>query len=142
MSFWDTSAVVPLCINEIRSLAAGRHWKRYADRRVWCETTVEIASAFSRLVREQAINQSILVKAERRLKGLEKNWIVIDSAFRIIELARTFPKLYQLKAGDSLQLAAALVWCKEFPKNKDFVSGDVGLLKAAENVGFTIHDIS
>ncbi len=46
-----------------------------------------------------------------------------------------------LKAADSLQLAAALLWCQELPKNKDFVSGDVKLLEVAEDVGFTIHSL-
>jgi hypothetical protein len=44
-----------------------------------------------------------------------------------------------LKAADSLQLAAALVWCKENPKGKDFVSGDEKLIKAAEVIGFAAH---
>lgn len=52
------------------------------------------------------------------------------------------PAIYGLKAMDSLQLAAALVWCKELPKNKDFVSADDRLLKAAERAGFNVHDLS
>ena len=59
----------------------------------------------------------------------------------MVELARTFPALHGLRALDSLQLAAALVWCKEFPKNKDFVSADEKLIKAAKSVGFRIMSI-
>lgn len=44
-----------------------------------------------------------------------------------------------MKAADSLQLAAALVWCKEQTKGKEFISGDEKLIKVAEIVGFTVH---
>lgn len=100
---------------------------------------MEICSALARLEREGKISAQKRSKAEKRLEILEKVWTEIEPESRIKELARTFPATHGLKAADSLQLAAALVWCKEIPKNKDFVSGDTKLLKAAENVGFTIH---
>lgn len=138
MSYWDSSALVPLCTNEPRSVSAGRLWKQFPKRFVWWETSVEICSALARLEREGKISAQKRSKAENRLEILEKVWTEIEPESRIKELARTFPAIYELKAADSLQLAAALVWCKEIPKNKDFVSGDTKLLKAAENIGFTI----
>lgn len=139
MSFWDSSALVPLCINEPRSIPAGRLWKRFSEKNVWWETSVEIASALARLERENKITLAQRQKAEKRLETLEKIWREIQPAVRIKQLARTFPALHGLKAADSLQLAAALVWCKEKPKNRDFVSGDEKLIKVAETIGFTIH---
>lgn len=139
MSFWDSSALVPLCINEPRSILAGRIWKRFPEKIVWWETSVEISSALARLERENKISLSQRQKAEKRLETIEKIWKEIQPVARIKELARTFPALYALKAADSLQLAAAMVWCKEKPKNKNFISGDDKLLKAVEKVGFTIH---
>jgi len=139
MSFWDSSALVPLCINEPRSIQAGRLWKRFSEKNVWWETSVEIASALARLERETKITLAQRQKAEKRLATLEKIWREIQPAARVKVLARTFPALYGLKAADSLQLAAALVWCREKPKNRDFVSGDEKLIKVAETVGFTIH---
>lgn len=79
---------------------------------------------------------------ENRLIRVEIEFTIIDEHERIVALARTFPSLYGLKALDSLQLAAALVWCKEYPKNKDFVSADTRLLTAAEGVGFTVHALA
>jgi uncharacterized protein len=139
MSFWDSSALVLLCTNEPRSIIAGRLWKQFPEKFVWWETSVEISSALSRLERENKISLLHRQKAEKRLETLEKIWKEIQPIARIKELARTFPALHALKAADSLQIAAALVWCKEKPKNKDFVSGDDRLLKAAQKVGFTIH---
>jgi len=142
MSFWDSSAVVPLCINEDRSQLARKVWRQLTDRNIWRESSVEIASTFARLEREQILNEASRKKAEKRIRLLEKECNTIPATERQIELARTFPSLYGLKTLDSLQLAAALVWCKEQPKNKDFVSGDAKLLRAAETVGFKIHDLT
>lgn len=139
MSFWDASALVPLCVNEAVSSSARRLWKDGSVHVVRCETVVEMASALARLGREAVIDESNLATAEQILETLEKSWTIVEFDFRVIDLARIFPALYGLKAGDSIQLAAALVWCKEFPKNKDFVSADTRLSKAAETAGFTVH---
>ncbi|HMS40178.1 MAG TPA: type II toxin-antitoxin system VapC family toxin [Pyrinomonadaceae bacterium] len=139
MSFWDSSALVPLCTSEPRSILAGRLWKTFSTRVVWWETSVEICSALARIERENIISFQQRLNAERRLELLEKVWVEIQPISRIKELARTFPAKYKMKAADSLQLAAALVWCKEQPKNKDFVSSDAHLIKVAETVGFSVH---
>lgn len=139
MSFWDSSALVPLCTNEPRSILAGKLWKQFPAVFVWWETSVEICSALARIERENKITLSQRLKAEKRLTILEKVWKEILPNQRVKELARTFPAQYKLKAADSLQLAAALVWCQENPKGKDFVSGDEKLVKVAGTVGFTIH---
>jgi predicted nucleic acid-binding protein len=138
MSFWDSSALVPLCTNEPRSISAGRLWKNLSQKFVWWETSVEISSALARLERENLISLHKRLSAEKRLEILEKVWTEIQPIPRIKELARTFPAQYKMKAADSLQLAAALVWCKENPKGKDFVSGDEHLIKVAKTIGFTI----
>lgn len=142
MSFWDSSAIVPLCLNEVRSQSARTYWRRFPERYVWREAPVEIVSAISRRLREKSIDQHEVSTAERRLTQLELHWGVIESTDRCIEIARTFPKLYGLRALDSLHLAAALVWCKELPKKKDFVSADSRLCQAAESAGFTVHLLS
>ena len=142
MSFWDTSALVPLCRNEDRSPLARKLWFKFSDHKVWRESVVEVASTLARLEREGNLTETSRTKAETRLTQIEKDWSIIEPTDRQIELARTFPSIFGLKALDSLQLAAALVWCKEFPKNKNFVAADVKLLKAAEAAGFTVHDLS
>ncbi len=142
MSFWDTSSIVPVCLNEPRSQNARRLWRRFADKWVWRETVVEIESAFARLERENLLHSSLNASYRKRLFRLETDWNIIPPTDRQIELARSFPSKYRLKAMDSLQLAAALVWCNEFPKNGEFVSADTQLVKAAREVGFAVHDLS
>ena len=142
MSFWDSSAIVPLCLNEGRSQFARMLWRRFRVRNVWRESPVEIASAFARRTREGILDEADRIKAEHRLNIVETEWNTIKPNARMVELARTFPAIYGLRALDSLQLAAALVWCNEFPKDKDFIVADEKLLRAAENMGFTVHDLS
>lgn len=139
MSFWDSSALVPLCTNEPRSVSAGKLWKQLPKKFVWWETSVEICSALARLERENLISSQKRINAEKRLDMLEKVWTEIQPHSRIKELARTFPAQYKMKAADSLQLAAALVWCNEQPKSSDFVSGDEKLVKVAEKIGFRVY---
>ncbi|CAN5670057.1 hypothetical protein BH24ACI1_BH24ACI1_15780 [soil metagenome] len=110
---------MPLCTNEPRSILASKFWKRFPTKFVWWETSVEISSALARLERENKILLAQRLKAEKRLATLEKIWEEIQPGARVKELARTFPALHGLKAADSLQLAAALVWCRENPKGKD-----------------------
>lgn len=142
MAFWDSSAIVPLCISEDRSQAARRLWRSFPDHFVWRETAVEVESVFARLMREGIFDSLKLGKAQNRFAFIEEEWNLIDQTPRSIELARKFPIRYGLKALDCLQLAAALVWCKEFPKDKNFIAADEKLLKAANSLGFITHDLS
>ena len=139
MSFWDSSAIVPLCLYETRSANTGRLWKSFARRYVCWITSVEIASAIARSEREHLIDERRRAQAEKQFVALEQQWQLVEFEARIIDLARTFPSAYGLKAGDSIHLASALVWCKENPKNKDFVSADSRLSSAAESAGFAVH---
>ena len=142
MAFWDSSALVPLCVNEGRSKEAGRLWNRFLEKWIWRETPVEIESSLARLRRENILDDTRYAKARSRFQTLERDLTPVSHEPRLIELARSLPASHGLRSLDSLQLASALIWCKEFPRNKDFVSGDSQLLEAAENLGFAIHDIN
>jgi hypothetical protein len=48
------------------------------------------------------------------------------------------PEQYGLRALDSFQLAAALAWCRERPRGRSFVCGDILLAQVAAQTGFTI----
>jgi predicted nucleic acid-binding protein len=142
MAFWDSSAIVPLCVYQQNSVIARRLSRKFREKFAWQAYVVEVSSALARLQREGLIDATKHQLFQDRLIRLEAKFIVISEHDRIIELARTFPSLYGLKAMDSLQLAAALVWCKEYPNRKDFVSADERLLAAAESAGFTVHGLS
>jgi predicted nucleic acid-binding protein len=102
---------------------------------------VEVMSAFARAERSGDITTQNRSVAEKLFETIENKFTTLHLEQRVVEIARILPVRYGLTALDSLQLASALVWCKEFPNGKDFVSADKRLLMAAENVGFTIHDL-
>lgn len=101
--------------------------------------SVEVMSALARAERSGDITAQRRLAAERLFESIENKFTIIHSEQRVAEIARTLPAKHGLTTLDSLQLASALVWCKEYPKNKDFVTGDSRLSKAAESAGFRVH---
>jgi predicted nucleic acid-binding protein len=137
-AFWDTSAIVPLCchqdaLQEVRRIA--RRIKRVA---VWWGTTVEARSAFSRLVRDGKMTARGLTQTVARLEVQRASWIEVLPSNHLREIAEALPEQHGLRALDSFQLAAALVWCKEQPRGRLFVCCDVRLAEAATKAGFDV----
>jgi predicted nucleic acid-binding protein len=112
-----------------------RRIKRVA---AWWGTTVEAQSAFSRLVRDGKMTARGLKQAVARLEVQRAAWIEVLPSDRVREIAETLPEQYGLRALDSFQLAAALVWCKEQPRGRWFVCCDVRLADAATKTGFDV----
>lgn len=56
MRFWDTSAVMPLLVDEPETANVSGLVREDADLIVWWSTPVECASALSRLRREDVID--------------------------------------------------------------------------------------
>ncbi len=99
---------------------------------------MEVWSALARLVRTGEISPEDKAAAQRRLERLQGVWNEILPTERVRLLAQTLPDTYELTAADSLQLAAALVWCEERPRGRPFVVLDARLSSAAARAGFTV----
>jgi hypothetical protein len=104
---------------------------------VWWGTQVEVAGSFCRLKRQQALSQEQYEAAGRRLALLRKSWREMQPTNRLRELAETCLNRHPLRAADAFQLAAALVWCNEKPRNRAFICRDNRLTEAARREGFT-----
>jgi hypothetical protein len=78
------------------------------------------------------------VVAIRRLESLAQMWNEIVPEIDLRELAGDLLDQYPLRAADSLQLAAALVWCSRRPAGRVFICSDLRLGEAAELAGFTV----
>jgi predicted nucleic acid-binding protein len=137
-AFWDTSAIVPLCCHQDASQELRRIARRIKRMAAWWGTTIEAQSAFSRLVREGKMTARGLKQAVARLEVQHTSWIEVLPSDRVREIAETLPEKYGLRALDSFQLAAALVWCKEQPRGRWFVCADTRLAEVAAKVGFHI----
>jgi predicted nucleic acid-binding protein len=112
--------------------------RTYSLMIVWWGTPVEAVSAFARLVREEAMGATGLHQARRRLEALRRTWVEILPTESLRSVAETLPTRLSLRSGDVFQLAAALIWCRERPKGRPFVSFDHRLSQAAIQAGFEV----
>lgn len=136
-AFWDASAIVPLCIQEANTPAVRVHLRRFGPV-VWWGTVVEVYSALVRMERSGIIDRLRADGVRVRLNELQQSWkeILPDSPLR--ELACNVLQSYPLRAADSMQLAAALVWCRQHPAGRHFICRDKRLSDAAKAAGFSV----
>jgi predicted nucleic acid-binding protein len=138
VAFWDASAIVPLCCSQ-RATVQGRRLHRELKRMVvWWGTPLEARSAFARLAREEDLTAEERTRAATRLAQLRAAWDEILPTERVRSLAEEMPDTHGLRAADAAQLAAALVWCRERPKQRVLVCFDERLRTAAAAVGFSV----
>jgi len=136
-SFWDSSALVPLCANQTASAFVRAAW-RSKSITVWWGTPVEMMGALCRLLRGGELSTRGFQKAARRMEALRGRWVEVAPTERVRELAETLTRRYTIRAADALQLAAALVWSAGHPQQRPFVCFDRRLAEAAEREGFRI----
>lgn len=138
MRFWDSSAVVPLIVEEAASRSCRQHLR--ADRRVvvWCLTRTEVLSALCRRRREGGLRPEDLVRSEQRLDRLAARWNEVDAVLPVRELAERLLRVHALRAADALQLAAALLVVEQRARHRPFVCLDEGLCAAAAAEGFEV----
>jgi predicted nucleic acid-binding protein len=139
-AFWDSSALVPLCIQESASRRARLYLREFALV-VWWGSLVEVHSAIGRLRREDAISGKDKEGAVSRLRLLSRGWREVLPSDQLRELATESLDKYSLRGADSLQLAASLIWCQRQPSKRRFISGDRRLLEAAYAVGFSVIEL-
>jgi predicted nucleic acid-binding protein len=136
ISFWDTSSIVPLCCQQELSQQMQQLWRETRRAVVWWGTTVEVQSAISRLQDEGKLTLKDVQFALDRLESLREQWREITPSDKLRGIAETLPGKYGLRALDSFQLAAALVWCNEKPRNRIFICHDEKLARTAQRAGF------
>ena len=135
IAFWDTSALVPLCVRQSTTANAIALYRTHGAV-VWWTTPVELASALARLVRMKRINATDCAKARKLADVLSDSWSVIQPTDVVRAKALRLVDQHDLRAADSLQLAASLEWCEDVPKGRLFLTADERLREAALQVGF------
>jgi predicted nucleic acid-binding protein len=138
--FWDASAVVPLCVTEGSTSRAREQLKRSSPV-IWWATSIEVRSAIVRLRNTGQLTGIKAAGAISRIERLHRNWRVIETSGPILQLAARCVDNFDLRAGDALQLGAALVWCKERPHGRALISNDRKLNEVARQLGFAVVDL-
>jgi predicted nucleic acid-binding protein len=135
LAFWDSSSLVPLCVQQQASAAVRQLISRY-QMVVWWSTAVEMRSAFARLLRMGQLTPAEHAVARECLDQMRHAWRELQPSEPLREQAESLLDRFPLKAADALQLAAALAWCLGRPNQRVFISGDGQLLEAARQLGF------
>jgi predicted nucleic acid-binding protein len=139
-AFWDSSALVPLCLGQAGSRQAQFYLRKF-DLVVWWGTPVEVHSAICRLHRERLVSDVNKQGAVARLRLLSRGWREVFPDDQVRELAAESLDKYSLRAADALQLAASLVWCHKLPSRRNFICADRRLAQAADAAGFSVLEI-
>jgi uncharacterized protein len=134
-AFWDSSALVPLCLQQEATPQAQLLSTQYRIT-VWWATSIEMRGAFARLLRVGQLSPNGQVVAQVELEHFRNAWREIEPTERLREQAERLVDRFPLKAADAQQLAAALAWCSGRPRLRAFISGDAQLLEAAAQLGF------
>ncbi|MCC7122342.1 MAG: type II toxin-antitoxin system VapC family toxin [Gammaproteobacteria bacterium] len=139
MRFWDTSAVVPLLVEEARTIETATLFEEDRDFALWWSTPVECASAFTRLLREKRLDERGLDFAFERLDALVECGVMIEPCDTIRAEARRLVRVHPLRAADALQLAAAIELRGSPTLRQQFITYDERLALAARREGFAVN---
>jgi predicted nucleic acid-binding protein len=136
MRFWDTSALVPLLVEEPLSAPCRRLLRADRSIAVWTLTRLEMASAVHRKRRANELAATDARAALGWIDRLAERWTEVDLTSAVRERAERLLGLHPLRAADALQLAAALQLYRDQPRGRSFVTVDDELAAAAEREGF------
>ena len=139
-AFWDASALVPICVHEAGSRFARQQLRRFATV-VWWGSGIEVYSAICRLHRRRYITEQEKREAAGILSRLKQFWNEVQPSDELQLSAHQMLDKHALRAGDSMQLAAALVWCVGRPAKRVFLCADERLSEAARAEGFEVVEL-
>jgi hypothetical protein len=138
VKFWDSSAVIALCVDEPTSAAIRSVLRGDQSLAVWWSTRTECLSGLLRRSREGSISARGLADARAALAALADSWVEVLPSESVRSGAGRLLAAHVLRAADALQLAAALVWCGGRTRGADVVSFDIRLREAALREGFGV----
>ncbi|MGQ0764189.1 MAG: type II toxin-antitoxin system VapC family toxin [Gemmatimonadota bacterium] len=141
MRYWDSSAIIPLLIAEESSSTMDRLLGDDPAVVTWWGSAVECTSALARLERDGSLTARDVRTATNRLSQAMLGWIEVPAGNHVRQHAIRLLRLHSLRAGDALQLAAAVVAADMQPATLEIVTLDERLVAAGEREGFTVRTV-
>jgi len=139
VKFWDTSALVPLIVDEPATPVMRGILARDRDVVVWMLTSVELLSTLGRLGRASGEALSdVLPGARLDAMDLFKRWVAVTHVEGVRRRAERLVGVHPLSAADAMQLGAALLVSGDRPETLDFVTLDQPLGRSAQLEGFRV----
>jgi len=139
MKFWDSSAIVPLIVDEEETDYCLNTLSGDQDMLIWCLSKVEVISALCRLVREKSLIEAEFQKAKKHLNDIVERSHEVTVIKKVSARALRLLEVHPLRAADACQLASALVATQEEPDILAIVCFDQRLMKAATKEGFVVN---
>ena len=138
MKFWDTSALVPLVVDEPSTAATRDLIARDPNVVVWLLTGVELLSAISRLGRVSSGLEDLAAALRQDAMSQARRWTMVTDVDGVRRRAERLVGVHPIAAADALQLGAALVTCHDRPESLEFVTLDKVLARSARLEGFPV----
>lgn len=138
MRYWDSSALVPLLVMEQSSSRMKELLAADSAIATWWGTAVECASAVVRMGRDGTLTSAAMGEAFERLRHAASGWTEVPATAGVRDQAVRLLRVHRLRAGDALQLAAAIVAADFETGTLDFVTLDTHQAGAAEREGFRV----
>lgn len=142
MRFWDSSAVVPLLVDEPATDAVHAALEKDPTMLVWWATELECVSAIARLERQSDLASDATLVALERLEALAGAWHEVQPVESVRRAAKRALRVHSLRTADALQLAAATVGAEGQPASLEVVSLDDRLSDAARREGFAVTELT
>lgn len=137
--YFDTSAFVPLLIDEASSSACRRLWEEADDVMSTQLLYVEAAGALAQASRCSRITADQEVRALRIVDRLWRELYVIEPTEPVIRRAAALTSSEALRGYDAVHCASAE---KVNEPDLIFASGDRQQLKAGQNLGLYVADVN
>jgi predicted nucleic acid-binding protein len=138
LRYWDSSALVPLLLEEARTEDARRYQVEDPEVVTWWGSRIECRSAVYREVHTGRLPRGLAAQAEAVLERLSDSWYEVGCRDAVREAAERLLRTHPLRAGEALQLGAALVVAEYKPSSLPFVCFDERLGDAARLEGFGV----
>jgi predicted nucleic acid-binding protein len=138
MKFWDTSALLPLCLKEPQTEKVQDLVRQDGDLVAWWGALIEGYSALARLRGEQVLTGEEELQSRQVFLRLSSQWTEVRPSNLVRDQSSRVLLLHPLRAADALQLAAALVWAGSQIPSLEFVCLDQRLREAAAREGFQV----
>lgn len=133
MKFWDTSALMPLLVLEDATPVVRMLFRDDPTVAVSFITDIELSAGVARRSRND--EQVKRAAVQRALEDLRDTWLESKDYDEIMAVARYAAETHHLRAGDAIQLASAIVLCRNRPR-LPLVTLDRDLAAAARLEGF------
>lgn len=132
---------MPLLVREKTTRSVQRVYTEDHDLLVWWATETECVSALTRRERSRDLSERGLNCALQRLDALKGAWDEMEPVPAIRNMARRILRTHDVRAGDALQLAAAITASEGRPETLEFITLDGRLVDAARREGLAVVEL-